>query len=134
MAPEWWSGPDAGWLHVVRPVPILANGQSELTIHFDAHTQQFIEIQTTDFGASDLAFRVAGDIIGPWSPPAAFYRPPEYARRNAMIYSAKAHPQLDGADLVVTYSNNSFEFSEHLSDSSIYYPRFVRMQSCNRKQ
>lgn len=58
MAPEWWSGPDAGWLHDARPVPILANGQSELTIRFDAHTQQLIEIQATDFGASDLAFRV----------------------------------------------------------------------------
>ena len=54
------------------------------------------------------------------------FRPPEYERPKVMIYSAKAHPQLTGADLVMTYATNTFEFSEHLADSLIYYPHFVR--------
>jgi hypothetical protein len=58
------------------------------------------------------------------------YRPPEYERPNIMIYSAKAHPQLTGAELVLTYSTNTFEFEEHLTDPSIYYPRFVRLTAC----
>ena len=47
-----------------------------------------------------------------------------------MIYSAKAHPELDGADLVVTYATNSASFGEHLSDPEIYYPRFVHLSRC----
>jgi hypothetical protein len=47
-----------------------------------------------------------------------------------MIYSAKAHPELAGADLVLTYSTNTFQFSEHLTDSLIYYPRFLRLTRC----
>jgi hypothetical protein len=58
------------------------------------------------------------------------YRPVEYNRPNVMLYAAKAHPQLTGADLVLTYATNTFQFSEHLSDSLIYYPRFVRLDRC----
>lgn len=58
------------------------------------------------------------------------YRPPEYSRPNVMIYSAKAHPQLTGADLVLTYTTNTFQLSEHLTDSLIYYPHFVRLARC----
>ena len=47
-----------------------------------------------------------------------------------MIYSAKAHPALAGADLVVTYATNSTRFEEHFSDPEIYYPRFVRFSRC----
>ena len=47
-----------------------------------------------------------------------------------MIYSAKAHPQLTGADLVLTYATNTFQFAEHLTDGSIYYPHFVRLTRC----
>ena len=48
-----------------------------------------------------------------------------------MIYAGKAHPQLEGADLVLTYATNSFEFADHFSDPTIYYPRFVRLSRCN---
>ena len=58
------------------------------------------------------------------------YRPPEYLRPNVMIYSGKAHPQLTGGDLVLTYDTNTFEFGEMLTDSLIYYPRFVRLTRC----
>jgi hypothetical protein len=47
-----------------------------------------------------------------------------------MIYAAKAHPELTGADLVITYATNTFEFAEQLTDSLPYYPRFVRLTRC----
>jgi hypothetical protein len=47
-----------------------------------------------------------------------------------MIYAAKAHPELTGSDLVLTYATNSFDFGRHLSDSLLYYPRFVRLTRC----
>lgn len=38
----------------------------------------------------------------------------------------KAHPELEGADLVLTYATNTFRSP----DSTIYYPRFVRLTRC----
>jgi hypothetical protein len=58
------------------------------------------------------------------------YRPPEYYRPKVMIYAAKAHPELTGADLVLTYATNTFEFAEQLTDTLIYYPRFLRFARC----
>ena len=48
----------------------------------------------------------------------------------AAPHGDKAHPELTGADLILTYATNTFEFAEHLSDSLIYYPRFVRLNRC----
>jgi hypothetical protein len=132
-APEWWGGADMGWVADESSTPrwpVFENGQSELTVHASHHDHQFLVVQTVGFGKSDLAIRSAEKLTGPWTPPELIYRPPEYDRPNVMIYSGKAHPQLTGADLVVTYSTNSFEFQEHLTDSLIYYPRFVRLQRC----
>ena len=47
-----------------------------------------------------------------------------------MIYSAKAHPELAGGDLVLTYDTNTFQFDELLTDSVIDYPRFLRLTGC----
>jgi hypothetical protein len=134
QAPDWWGGVDAGWIadsSSLSRAAIIENGQSELTIHFDTHDRQFVAVQTVDFGKSDIAIRRAGKLIGPWTAARRFFRPPEYDRPNVMIYSAKAHPQLTGADIVLTYSTNTFEFEEHWTDPDIYYPHFVRLQRCS---
>jgi hypothetical protein len=109
---------------------LFENGQSELTVHVDPATQRFISVQTQGFGPADVMMRAAPTLTGPWSGPQLVYRPPEYYRPNVMIYAAKAHSQLTGADLVLTYATNTFRFSEHLTDSLIYYPHFVRLTRC----
>lgn len=35
-----------------------------------------------------------------------------------------------GADVVVTYAINTFVFAEQLTNSLIYYPKFVRLTQC----
>ena len=64
---------------------------------------------------------------GPWSTPKVVFTPPESARSDAFVYAAKGHPELVGADLVVTHASNSFEFSKLVADTSIYFPRFVKL-------
>jgi len=131
--PEWWGGTDVGWIADSSSTPrwpVFENGQAELTIHFDELVHQFIAAQTVGFGGADLAIRSATELTGTWTPPRKIYRPPEYDRPNIMIYAAKAHPQLTGADVVLTYATNTFRFQEHLTDSLIYYPRFVRLTRC----
>lgn len=109
------------------PEPVFQNGQTEFSVHFDARIGKYLCIQTVEFGASNIYYRTADDITGPWSEPIKLFEPPEKNRPNIMIYAAKAHSQLLGADLLLTYATNTFEFAELLSDSLIYYPRFVRL-------
>jgi hypothetical protein len=110
--------------------PLFDNGQSELTIHLDPTTARFLAVQTQGFGAADVMLGAAPTLTGPWSGTRMVYRPPEHDRPNVMIYSAKAHPELAGGNLVLTYDTNTFRFEEQLSDSLIYYPRFVRLTRC----
>jgi hypothetical protein len=130
---EWWAGSEPGWVanDSSHPrMPAFLNGQSELTVHFDEATGQYLAIQTVGFGPADMALRAAPELTGPWTTPRVFYRPSEYYRPNVMIYAGKAHPQLAGADLVVTYATNTLDFAEQIADSLIYYPRFVRLLRC----
>jgi len=131
--PEWWAGDRLGWVpdaSLAPRQPLFDNGASELSIHRDAATGRFLAFQTQGFGPADVMIRTAPTFTGPWSGPGMVYRPSEYDRPNVMIYSAKAHPELTGADLVLTYATNTFRFDEHFSDPDIYYPRFVRLARC----
>ena len=80
-----------------------------------------------EFGAANLYFRTSKKLTGPWSEPVKLFEPPERNKPNIMIYAAKAHPQLSGSELVLTYATNSFQFSDLLSDTLLYYPRFVKL-------
>jgi hypothetical protein len=133
MKPEWWAGDRIGWVPDSSGTPrwpLFENGQSELSVHADPDTQRFLAVHTKGFGPADVMMRAAPSLTGPWTAPQMVYRPPEYRRPNVMIYAAKAHPHLTGADLVLTYARNTFEFAEHLTDSRTYYPRFVRLTHC----
>ena len=133
LHPEWWGGDRLGWIpdsSYAQWYPMFNGGQSELTIHFDDLSKRFISVQTAGFGASDILMRAAPSFTGPWSDLQMVYRPPEYYRPNIMIYAGKAHPELSGADLILTYATNTFKFEEQLTDSLIYYPRFVRQTRC----
>lgn len=131
--PEWWAGPRHGWVpasSTTPRAPLFERAQSELTIHFDTTSQRFLSIHTQGFGPADLVMRAAPALTGPWSGPRPVYRPPEFHRPNVMIYAGKAHPQLAGADLVLTYATNTFEGREGIRDTNIYFPRFVRLTRC----
>lgn len=135
LHPEWWAGDRIGWIpdsSNVQRYPLFNGGQSDLTIHYDDSSQRFISVQTNGFGPSDLMMRAAPSLTGPWSDLRFVYRPSEYYRPNIMIYSGKAHPELKGADLILTYVTNTFKFEEQFIDSLIYYPRFVRLTRCRQ--
>jgi hypothetical protein len=133
LRPEWWAGARLGWVPDSSGAPrwpLFENGSSDLTLHFDETSRQFIVVQAVGFGPADVTMRTAPELTGPWTAPQIVYRPPEYYRPHVMIYSAKAHPELAGGDLVVTYATNTFQFAEHLTDGLIYYPRFLRLTRC----
>ncbi|MFH1138502.1 MAG: DUF4185 domain-containing protein [Pseudomonadota bacterium] len=134
--PEWWSGPEKGWVLqeglIGRPRPVFSPSQNEFTVHWDQAAGKYFQIQTWGFGPSPLGRRVANSLTGPWSTPELFFTPREAGRSpQRLVYAGKAHPELRGADLVVTYLVNSLNFNELLTDQDIYFPKFLRVRFDN---
>ena len=100
----------------------------ECSVHFDGSLGRFVHVRSDGFGQSTVAVSFAQRLEGPWSAPRVVYRPPEDGRPNALVYAAKGHAELVGANLVVTYATNTFAgFQSLVNDPSVYYPRFVRL-------
>jgi hypothetical protein len=128
-APEWWTATD--WAPqatlTVLPLPLFTNGAMELSVQPEPGSEGWLEMQTVGFGAASLDFRCAPSLMGPWGPPSVIYTPPESQRFGVLVYAGKGHPELKGADLVATYVANRTSFAELVNDTSVYYPRFVRI-------
>ncbi|TSA31237.1 MAG: DUF4185 domain-containing protein [Verrucomicrobiaceae bacterium] len=127
----WWDGKEWTGKEPAEDnlsAVVLQNAGSEFTVHRDAQTGKFLQIQSRGFGPADLTMRMADQPAGPWSNAALLYHPPEFEKPRIMIYQGKAHPELTGAGLVLTYSTNSFDFGSLMNDEEIYYPRFVRLE------
>jgi len=128
--PQWWAGEAQGWVMqqdlLDAPQARFSEGHTEFTVHYEPSLDQFLEIQTVGFGQADLGFRLADAPTGTWTPIERFYRPEEYEVSNVLIYAAKAHPHLTGADLVLTYATNTHPFARLVRRDDLYYPRFLR--------
>jgi len=125
-SPEWWGGPERGWgSHA--PAVVMRDGQTEFSVSRIRAPPHLVLVQSRGFGASNLALRFAPRLTGPWTRLHDAYRPPEVDRPELLLYAGKAHPQLEGADLVATYVSNTSDPDVVISDDTIYFPRFVRI-------
>lgn len=127
-APEWYT--DGAWIaHAAldrEPTAVILRGHTEFSVHRSADGR-FGYVQSEGFGASTVVARTADRPEGPWSPPVELFRPEESDRPGVLVYAAKAHPELEGAPLVVTYATNTTDFGALVRDESLYYPRFLRL-------
>jgi hypothetical protein len=122
---EWLSGDD--WLGKPEQGAVaLPHAQTEFTVH-RLSSGLLGNVQAMGLDPADLTIRWAKDAAGPWTEPEVLYRIPESERPNVIAYAGKAHPHLEGADLVLTYASNGDSADITLEDSSIYYPRFVKV-------
>jgi hypothetical protein len=129
--PEYWGGESRGF-GAHAPATLLDNGATEFSVVRTRGASDWMQVQSHPFGragsaAGTITLRTAPTLTGPWTPPRVMYAPPDAARSGVLCYAGKAHPQLRGADLVVTYACNDTNFASVLSDPTIYYPRFVRV-------
>jgi hypothetical protein len=133
---EWWCGERPGWLKhdqiAARPEPVLRGGSTEFSIHRDSSSGRFVEVQSVGFGGSDIALRTAERLTGPWNGLIKVYRPPESDGPDPLVYAGKAHPELKGAEMIVTYAANGPD-TRLASDLTIYFPRFVRISGVNSR-
>jgi len=124
--PEWAC--ESGWQHAASAAPadVMPLAAPELSVHFEPRLGKYLSVQTEGYGAATLALRTADAPEGPWSDPQSFLRPPESNEEEAFVYAGKAHPELLGADLVVTYVPSSFVGRPDMEDT-LYFPHFVRV-------
>jgi hypothetical protein len=134
--PEWWTTGksfvrQSAITDGAQLAPLFNDGQVELSVHYDATRQRFIEIQMQGLFVADKAtqigLRTAPQPEGPWSALTPFYRPAEHTLANAAdlaAYAAKAHPEQRGADLVLSYVVN--DLKRFPPGDSVYYPKLVR--------
>jgi hypothetical protein len=125
----WWDGATYG--PGDKRVKVFSHAGPENSLHFDAASKKWVHVRSDGFGETTIVVSFADRPEGPWSSPRAIFHPPEGDRARISVYAAKAHPELvapDGA-LVVTYATNTFAgFDTLVHDSSIYYPRFVKVR------
>lgn len=126
---EWWSG--SGWrVSESERQPVMRAVGTEASVQRDPRGG-FLEVNSQGFGASDIVMRTAPRLEGPWGAPQTIYRPPESDAPGVFVYAGKSHPELQGANIVITYVANGDD--ERLAtDMSIYFPRFVRVQLKDR--
>lgn len=124
---EWWVGND--WKTGIKELPksaVLFKSQTEFSVHYDDSLKKYIQIQTVGFGHSQLAYRIADKIQGPWSEPAVFYTP--QLQEGEFNYSANAHPEIRTDGILVTYNVNNFDFGKLVNNENIYYPRLIKLK------
>ncbi len=109
------------------PSSIFSDGAPESSVHLDANRQIWLMFQTEGFGATTLAYRTASAPEGPWSAPISFYRPPASFDENAFVYAGKAHPEIAGGGLAVSYVPSRFSDDPRPSPADFYFPHFVRV-------
>ncbi len=67
LRPEWWAGARLGWVPDSSGAPrwpLFENGSSDLTLHFDETSRQFIVVQAVGFGPADVTMRTAPELTG----------------------------------------------------------------------
>lgn len=124
--PAWYA--DGAWSTAEAPTAITGLNAPEYSVHHDAKLGKYVMAITEGYGAATLAIRVADAPEGPWSQPRSFLRPPESFDDDAFVYAGKGHPELLGADLVMTYVPASFaERDDEASRATLYHPHFARL-------
>jgi len=129
-SPQWWCGAVEGWQqNPAHRQVVIPDAGSEFSVQRDPRGG-FLHVAGKGFGASTVVIRHADHLEGPWSEPQMIYRPPESNAPHAFVYAEKAHPELRGADLIVTYAANG-SIERVAKDMSLYFPRFVRVTFSN---
>ncbi len=125
---EWWAG--GAWSSKANRTPVMRGVSSELSVQ-PAEGGGFVEINSQGFGGTDIVMRRATRPEGPWSTPARIYRPPESDWKDPFVYAGKAHPEIRGASIVITYAVNG-KGAEVTKNPSLYYPKFAKMDLVDR--
>jgi len=133
--PEWFMNGRWSERKTRYPVPEpLFIGGTEFSVHYDAALKKYIQVQSFGFGEAKIGIRMADSLQGKWTEPYLFYTPEYAGIRKPFMYAAKAHPELHGDGLYITYNVNSFDFGELIENQNIYFPKFIWVKIVENKK
>ena len=127
--PEWWI--NGKWMErkSKQPVPpALFIGGTEYSVHYDPSLKKYIQVQSFGFGEASIGIRMADSIHGKWTEPYMIYKPVYPVIKKPFMYAAKAHPEIHGDGIYITYNVNSFDFDEVLENQTIYFPKIIKVR------
>ncbi len=124
------------------PTVLSTKGEQEFSVNWSATLRRFVAIQVSGgsvFGkwlgvpeaAVTVSVRTAANVAGPWSTEQVAYTIPRpdpldgYPSYSPFAYTARAHPEQNGADWVVTYNVN--DNGRFPPDRSSYYPMVLKL-------
>ena len=133
--PEWWINGKWAERKTRLPVPEpLFIGGTEYSVHYDTLLKKFIQIQSFGFGEGKIGIRMSDSLQGRWTEPYMFYTPEYPGVKKPFMYAAKAHPELQGDGIYITYNVNSFDFGELIENQTIYFPKFILIKIVKREK
>lgn len=126
--PQWWFTGKWGQRKFREKIPeSLFTGATEYSVHYDSALRKYVQVQSIGFGKAAIALRMADSIQGKWSDPRILYTPDYSENSQPLMYAARAHPELRGNGLYITYNLNSLDWRELIANRKIYYPRFIKV-------
>jgi hypothetical protein len=130
LRPEFWTT-DASWSRdaIAQLQPLFHPRVTECSIYYDEPRGRYLA--TTYTGRNpEFLITSAPALTGPWSVPTTLYccndaHPPA----NYLFYTFRMHPHLttDPDEMVMSYVVNAREPAELERNTSIYFPRFIRV-------
>lgn len=118
----WWC--DGGWQETGAPRPLFTGAAPEMSVT-PLHGGWLAVYSPNGFSAQ-VAMRWAAHPEGPWSDEAQIWKAPE-GDEKLFVYGARAHPELGGPGLVLSYNCNAPTPERLMGEASAYAPRFVRV-------
>jgi len=111
-----------------KTTSIFSGAGAEGSASWQPYLKKFVFIYSDGIWGSIL-MRTADAPEGPWNSPAKLYQCPDMKfSSHVFCYAAKGHPELSpNNELLISYAANSESLSEVMSDTRLYWPRFIRV-------
>lgn len=131
---SWWINGTWQERKTNSPVPEpLFTGSTEFSVHYDSLLRKYIQVQSFGFGEGKIGIRMADHLYGAWTTPYIIYEPRLTDVKKALMYAAKAHPEICSKGISVTYHVNSLDETELVRNKEIYYPRLINIKIVEKK-
>jgi hypothetical protein len=114
---------------------VMDKGASELSVRYHPESKIWVAISGEPlFISNKIVARTAPNLTGPWSAMQTVYEIKELVPstpgwdKDTFCYAKKEHIEFaEGANLLITYACNSYQFSKLVSNMSLYRPQAVRV-------
>ena len=133
---EWWCGDGCGWTPhtnvLLSARPVLSDTYIWFSVRFSQELSTYLLLGSWGFPSAVFTVQTSDSLHGPWSQRRTIYHPEEELWDGVNPYGVKIQNGLLGADFVATYNVNSEMPSWPLTDTSVDFPRVIKIEIKSR--